>query len=119
MNWIFKARKSTPAAAPPTKVARLSYPFQLVLLVENVEELNSSEKDLYDEIIRTTAEYEIPVTVREYDIFHHDDSKHVAYLPSYHIYCNSKWKSTHTTSGNVKKRLSYWIQKFEKKFGTP
>ena len=116
MNWLFKSRKTT-SASPPTKVARPTYPFQVILLVENLENWTQPEKDLYDEINTATSEYEIPLTIREYDLFHPVDSKHVRYLPSYHIYSNSKWRSTHSTSGNVKRRLENWIAKFEKKFG--
>ena len=116
MFWLFKKQNRSTMAQPPTKVARLTYPFQIVLLVENLEEMNQEEEDLYSEILTETAKYDIPVTVREYDLFHPDDSEYVRYLPSYHIYSKSRLKSTHSMSGNVRKRLDHWIQKFEARF---
>ena len=115
MNWLFKSRKMA-AVTQPAKAVRLSYPLQVVLLVENLEELTDCEKELYGEINTATSQYDIPLVVREYDIFNQDDIHHVVYLPSYHIYNKSRLKSTHSSSGKVEKRLSYWIKKYEKKF---
>lgn len=112
MNWLFRKRTNS-IAPPPAKVARPTYPFQVILLVENLESLTLSEKELAEEINTATAKYDIPVTIREYNLFHPDDAEHVKYLPSYHIYKKSKWKSTHSASGNVEKRLCYWIRNYE------
>lgn len=103
-------------APPPAKMARPSYPFQVILLVENLESLTLSEKELAEEINTAVAKYDIPMTIREYNLFHPDDVEHVKYLPSYHIYKKSTWKSTHSASGNVEKRLGHWIQKYESTF---
>lgn len=98
----------------PVKISRPLYPFQITLIVENLEELTTSERELYQEVTQVATKYDISLSIREYDVFHPDDIASVAYLPSYHIYKNSTRKSTHTHSGKVEKRVSYWIQKYDR-----
>jgi hypothetical protein len=114
MNWLFRRNIMAASNTPAPRTVQPKYPYQLVLLVEDMSCLTLSEKNMYDEMTEASLKYDIKATIREYDPFDEDDVENVAYLPSYHIYKRSTHRATHCSFGKIEKRIAYHIRRYEK-----